>query len=502
MTIRNRAGRGLSRPTVATAFLCAAFATGCAGADDLGSAEEGSVDVTGEGLAGMDDWDYWPRNGSTYPVDICMRACRHPSSDPNEEQTQAECDDAKARVEKALRVHARFSRVTLPTTIPDCPQGSNNFGKIRVNYKPARYPAAGRTYLVRSEDGEAVEVDRAGYPGPDWQLTMSTGTQDNAIIRHEFAHALGFAHERNRDDEPAGTTCLYNGEDLTPGSDDDIVPITADYDHQSITNSTYCHRNQDLSPWDIVGLQSVYGQPLTQTFVNARFGMCMSTSTTLRKCDDTNASHLAFNRLSLLGIMGGIERRSTQGAYLQDTGTTIQWNSNVSPETATNVQWIFRQAKLVGLGNLCLTSGAVNSAVKLQPCTSALAAQQTFILNNRSRVLQFRVQNAADTTLCLAESSGQLKTVLCSTSPWLQFDVGAGRLKYLDKCMAVDGAKPIANSNVKFSTCGSGNEQQWMIRSQLENVSSHRCLKGGSATGAVTGVSCSSTDETTWEYRP
>ena len=501
-TIGNEARRGVSRLALAAAFLSAAFATACAAAEDFGNAGEANAGVEDEALAGMDDWDYWPSSGSTYPIDICLRTCRNPSSDPNEEQTQAECDDAKARVEKALRVYARFSRVTLPVTFPDCPQSNNNFGKVRVNYKPARYAAAGRTHLVRWENGEAIDADGAGYPGPDWELTMSTGTQDNAIIRHEFAHALGFTHERERDDEPAGTTCMYKGEDLTPGSSDAVVPITSDYDHESITNSTYCHRNQDLSPWDVAGLQSIYGKPFTQSFVNARFGMCMSTVTTLRTCDDSNNAHVVFNRLSLLGTSGGIERRSDQGAYLRDTGSTIQWNSNFSPVSDNSVSWRLRNAKLIGLGGLCLTRGPVDSAVKLQACSATLDAKQTWNINGVSTVSQYRLESTGDTTLCLGDSSGNLKTVLCSSYPTFQFDVGAGRIKSSGKCMAVNGAKPVANSTVKFVTCGTGNEQQWMIRSQLENVSTGRCLKAASSTGSMTGATCSTTDEFTWEYRP
>jgi hypothetical protein len=500
MQTGNEFRRGVSRPLVLATTLAAVFAASCAAAEDFGGAQE-TVGVEGSMLSKGNGWNYWPSSGSTYPIDICLRTCRHPSADPNEEQTQAECDDAKARVEKGLRVFARFSRVTLPATFPDCPQNNNNFGKIRVNYKPSRYAAAGRTHVVRWENGEPVEAGTSGYPGTDWELTMSTGTQDNAIIRHEFGHALAFAHEFYRSDEPAGTTCNYQGEDLTPESGG-LSTITSDYDHQSIMNSTYCHRNQDLSPWDIVGLQSVYGKPFTQTFVNARFGMCMSNGTALRKCDGSAGVQMRFNRLSLLGIAGGIER-STNGTYLQDTGTRIQWNSNYSPESEASVSWVRRDAKLVGLGGLCLTRGAVNSAVKLQACSSALAGQQTWVLNNRSTVHQFRVTSTGDSTLCLGEVSGQLKTVLCSSSPHLKFDVGNGRIKFGDNCMAVDGAKPVANSNVKFVACGSGNEQQWLVRSQLENASTGRCLKAASSTGGLTGASCSTvSDENTWEHRP
>lgn len=493
-------------------FSLATIASGCSGGEGPMSSESFDVDgesfdVNEEDLARENAWSLWPKVGNNHPVNVCLRACRLNDPDPDQVETQAQCDEGKANVEKWLREYARYSRITLPATISECANsGDHNPGWVRMNFARVDRNAGGTNTLVRYVNGVKEEQSGAGYPGTGWQLRTSTGSQNSGIVRHEFGHALGFAHEYRRSDEPTGTTCINKGVDLTPESGA-VTNLTADYDHNSIMNYSYCNSVRELSPGDIAGLQTAYGTPFAKSIVNQRFGRCLGIGTTstspLSDCSGGTTSTVGFNLTSMLGTVGGIHRGNATGTVLNvvTSDNTLQWNSVVSPSTHTSAQWKLKNARIMGLGGLCLTQNGLNGTAKMQACDPALASTQTWTFDNRSASHQYRVQSVGNTSLCLSNSSNVLKTVDCSTNPTLTFDQGAGRLKSGSSCVAVDGGKPVAGSSVKLASCTTANDQQWMIHAQLENVATAKCLRV-TGTQTVDLNTCEDTSARAWEIRP
>jgi hypothetical protein len=506
-----RSKMSVSKSNDSSAFVRHSFllALAMAGAACSATAEgdPASSESLEEPLARENSWDLWPKVGNNYPINVCFRACRLEHEDPDEVETQAQCDEGKANVEAALREYARYSRVTLPATIAECPNsGDRNPGWIRINFARPDKNAGGTNNFVRYVDGVKQTVPGAGYPGTNWQLRTSTGSQNRGIIRHEFGHALGFAHEYRRGDEPSGTTCIDGGKDLTPTTGS-VTNLSLEYDHDSIMNYSYCNWVMELSPADVEGLQVAYGAPFSRSIVNARMGMCVPTLSPILgpvvSCNGTNSVAVGYNLTSILGTAAGIHRATSPINVLDVDGGALRWTDTRTPGTHPSATWRLVNARIVAYGSLCLTRGGASGPVTLTACNDNAASTQAWTFNARNRNHQYSISSAGLPTQCLVNSDGLLRTGSCTASPMplLGLDHGNGRFKSGNLCMVVDGGKPKAGSGVRFAPCSTAAAQQWLIRAQLENTGTGRCLRTTSSQ-MLRVDTCSDTASWTWDIRP
>jgi hypothetical protein len=115
-------------------------------------------------------------------------------------------------------------------------------GTINVGLNTLDPNGGAQTY----RDGSRVDINIAIFP------TIAGFT--DALIIHEFGHALGFEHEMTRPDFVDYDGCRESN--VEGGDALDTIP-----DKHSALNATYCHFNPELSYWDIVGAQNYWGHP-------------------------------------------------------------------------------------------------------------------------------------------------------------------------------------------------------------------------------------------------
>lgn len=93
----------------------------------------------------------------------------------------------------------------------------------------------------------------------NWMPDCQEGPKNTWIARtavHEFGHALAFRHEQDRNDT-VGIECKLLKTGPNPKQ------ILTKYDPKSIMNYCWCEPNSNLSDFDKLALQTLYGRPQT-----------------------------------------------------------------------------------------------------------------------------------------------------------------------------------------------------------------------------------------------
>jgi hypothetical protein len=322
--------------------------------------------------------------------------------------------------------------------------GSSTTGMVVVELTTNKHPSA-RPIGYKSDQQSSMELN-------------STWSNFDTVAIHEFGHILGFRHEFVRKDNPNTTCPIPNAE----------VPIdTCDYvdtpfDDQSImVSTTYCNNNTQLSAYDVIGVQKMYGRKPPGSVVGLG-GRCLTISAGTptiglplvnSSCDGTpkqSWSYLATSQLRTYAQgsprcvnVGGTMPPPLDGSSLMTYICGGEPNSDID---FTGVNW-------VAMGNMCIRAdtNAIGSVMRLTPCGSP-HSKWDFLPNGSIRL--------NNTNFCVGMPNGlgtygaQPALALCTGSSAQTFPrTSAGTMTYATGCLEIQNASTAFGANLILNSC-------------------------------------------------
>ncbi|MFM2419453.1 MAG: hypothetical protein RL385_4176 [Pseudomonadota bacterium] len=408
---------------------------------------------------------------------------------------------AAAREEMRTLVEGSYGRVTSLRLLgwEACPS-SNPAATIVINFDNGN---GGLTYPGYNPSG--ATVINLGITG--------SNVRRRALMMHEFAHALGFDHEIDRIDQPS-TSCLPVPADV-PGA------YHTPYDDRSITNSTYCTNSENLSAWDVVGLQRIYGQKPAGSLVGAN-NKCVDianpgASEPTRETR-TQAWDCLGNRNQTWALEGS--RRFHAGGFAHGyldvqwansaDGTPV-WNWTDNPGPAQ--EWTLDSVQIVGMGDLCLSvrnnSWFVGQTLQLANCAADVAQQWHIRSSSTSGRTRIEGRSPAGQRYCVG--MGVETAVLTGCDGAAAEDELLLHDRHIvsksSRCLDVQWGSPDAGTPVWSWGCnwnGNAEAQFWKVRGAIRGLAG-KCLDFDASSTIANGTavqlwSCNGAPQQMWEY--
>jgi hypothetical protein len=277
--------------------------------------------------------------------------------------------------------------------------GSGKYGPmIMLRWNTSQEGTGGNTGPVgyTTSGWTGVRVPTAQALTQQWTSKIPNYSPESdfkGAVLHEFGHALGFAHEVDRPDNPAG------GGSVCHRTTDNNGTYATPYDYDSIMSYSYgCPPDASgglkvngiyvLSPTDVWGIQSLYGRKPQYSLVNLHAGRCLSIpgaspqlgiQTDLWDCGDFPDQRWVGGPPIILGSVEGpvaahlpistdAYRCLDVAGFGTSNGTSAQsWDCT----GGSNQSWAFPVVQVVGHGGNCLQRDHSGN-VFMQACSEGI----------------------------------------------------------------------------------------------------------------------------------
>ncbi len=339
--------------------------------------------------------------------------------------------------------------------------------------------------------------------------TLST-SELASVALHEFGHALGFGHEQ---DHPERGSSFPSGCPGTPATD---ATVLTPFDEKSIM--FYCDTDgPPLSPWDIVGVQNLYGRKKAGSIVglNNRCLDLPSGTTTIGtelqvyNCHGGSNQSWQWNgslRMTLSSTVRCVDVRG--GAVSPSSGTILQLYSCTS---GANQQFSFKNIELRGIGNKCVDvpSGDYKAGQYVQLYDCKGGANQKWTIEPSGRIMIM----AGSSSYCLAVPDGTavsgklLQLYPCHDGAAQKFTfTSLGEIKFGGLCVDSRDAVPDNGAKLQLYTCKpdgwSKRNQQWHLSGPVVGLGQCLDIRGGVATDKAKAqvYPCHGGPNQVWDY--